>query len=96
MDRSNADAFVWVECDDTLNLRNPTIWTAPYTTDRSAVVRRKVALTHESHAWGGENLVANAGMTLGRMDLRARLTRLSDGAGWTIAAEPGEHVARPL
>jgi hypothetical protein len=99
VDRSNADALVWVESDQmAFAYVNSVIWTAPYTNDPSSLVRRKVALIgNDTLRYGGSGMVVNAGVALDLIaPTTALLTRLSDGTGWTVAAEPGRPFVVPV
>lgn len=98
IDRANGDAIVWIESDVSgFSYVNPTIWTAPYTTSETTLVRRKVAKFTQDDPTGGAGMVVNAGVALNLTGATtALLTRLSDGMGWSIAAEPGDGFALPL
>jgi hypothetical protein len=94
VDRASGEQIVWLEGDQPqFDYINVAIWTAPYTTNPSTVQRRKVALIGTSSGW----MVVNAGMVLTLQTKNtARLTRLSDGVGWIVQAEPGERFLQPL
>lgn len=94
VDRANGEQIVWLEGDQPqFDYTNVTIWMAPYTTNAAAVQRRKVAFIGTSGGW----MVVNAGMVLTLQTKNtARLTRLSDGVGWTVQAEPGERFLQPV
>ncbi len=97
VDRSNANAIVWIESDDQGVYVNPVLWTAPYATTAGAVQRTKVAMIAESVHTGGRGMIANHGVALNVVTSdTALLTRLSDGAGWRITSEPGRRFVRPL
>jgi hypothetical protein len=98
LDRSSGNAFVWVESDNQANYVNSNIWTAPYATDPSALVRRKVALIgSDTLHLGGAQMVANRGVALNLVGpTLALLTSLADGKGWSISAEPGRPFVRPV
>jgi hypothetical protein len=98
LDRSNGDALVWVESDDQATYLNSVIWTAPYATSQASLARRKVALVaNDTLHHGGLGMVANRGVALNLIDpSHALLTRLSDGMGWTVAAEPGRPFVWPV
>jgi hypothetical protein len=97
LDRANGNALVWDESDDAAaGYANPVIWTSPYATTPGALVRRKVALYTDNVGRGGADMVANAGVVLNVIDLdKALITRLSDGMGWLITAEPGDAFYQP-
>lgn len=96
-DRSAGDSLVWVEVDNDVDWTNATLWTSPYASSSGALARRKVAMLTETPATGGDDLVVNVGMALDVLSRDAvRLTRLSDGAGWTIHPEPGDVAAYAL
>jgi hypothetical protein len=97
LDRSNADAIVWVESEPGLDYTSSVIWTAPYANSPSVLARRKVARLRDSTASRGARMVANAGVVLNLSGVTtALLTRLSDGAGWTIHAESGTEFHQPV
>ncbi len=97
IDRSNANALVWMESDDQGTYVNPILWTAPYATTAGAVQRTKVAVLTESVHRGGRSMIANRSVCLNIVtNSAALLTRLSDGAGWTITAEPGRRFVDPV
>lgn len=83
-------ALVWVE-SDVFTFRNAVLYTSPFATTASGISARKVATVPEKYVTGGASMVANAGMAVTKMDYDSvKLTRLSDGMGWTIKSEPGE------
>jgi hypothetical protein len=93
-DRSNDDAFVWVEDTEPMH---PTIWTSPYARTEAEAAPRPVARYQVAENSGGSNMVANAGMALTWVDKwTCRLTRLSDGAGWRIRPEIDEAIVDAL
>lgn len=98
VDRSASNAFVWVESDfGGRAYVNPVLWTAPYAARALDLVPRKVAVVTDMTDRGGGDMVVNAGVALNIVGLStALLTRLSDGMGWTINAEPGEAFIRPV
>ena len=97
VDRANSNALVWVESDSADFVSNPIIWTSPYATSAAGVTKTKVAAFQDADARGGADSVANAGVMLNLTgDTTALLTRLSDGMGWTINAEPAMYFVQPL
>lgn len=91
LDRSADNTLVWVESDDGFEYRNATLWTAPLAATEASLVRRKVAKLDDSLFRGGGRSPANKGMFLSLTGRNtAVLTRLSDGVGWRIQAEPNE------
>lgn len=99
IDRSNGPALVWVESDNgtTGFYSNSTLWTAPLVANEAALVRRKVAKLNDVKERGGAYGVANKGVFLSLVGTStALLTRLSDGMGWTIQAEPGDGFTQPV
>jgi len=100
VDHASSDTFVWAESKTdpaTGEYTSPTIWTSPYAKEPSAIKRRKVAALTDTLGSGAAGMIANAGMVLTQTNKNtATLTRLSDGVGWSIAAEPGQSVAGPI
>lgn len=98
IDRSAGDQIVWIESDISgFDYIHPTIWTSPYATTELAIMRRKVAVFSQDDPNGGAGMVVNNGLALNLTSAStALLTRLSDGFGWKIDAEPGEAFALPL
>lgn len=99
LDRStDPPSLVWVESDyDGVSYANATLWTAPLVAKEADLVRRKVAKLNDSVGSGGGWGVANAGVYFSRFTQRtALLTRLSDGMGWLIEAEPNEAFLSPV
>lgn len=98
VDRANAEALIWIESDVAgVSYINPTIWTAPYTTSETSLVRRKVAKFTQEDPTGGAGMVVNRGVALNLTGTStALITRLSDGMGWVMKAEPGDGFALPL
>ena len=93
VDHEQGDAIVWVETDRG-NYAADVIWTSPYTADPSAIQRRAVAVVNDPT---GTGMIANAGVVLRVTGPQtAVLTRLSDGMGWSIAAEPSDAFVTPL
>lgn len=91
LDRANNDAFVWAEAPGGLE-SGWVLWTAPYTTNPAAVVKRRVAKLDFRYS-----IVANAGVVAAVISpTLARIVRLSDGLGWDIAPEPGLNFVIPL
>jgi hypothetical protein len=89
MDRSSGNDLVWVESDDGFEYKNATLWTAPLRASEGAIVRRKVAKLDDALFRGGARSPANKGVFLSLVGRStALLTRLSDGMGWLIQAEP--------
>jgi hypothetical protein len=97
VDRSRLQQLAWVESDYGYSWSNSVIWTAPYATSRSALQAREVAVLPDTLGRGGLYMSVNAGIVLNLVDKdKALLTRLSDGAGWLIQAEPGDAFVVPL
>jgi hypothetical protein len=98
LDRANRDAIVWLEGDDTgSGYANTTLWTSPYASDPSGVQKRKVAKLTDPPNEGSNVMVANKGVALHiTAGQTAVLTRLSDGMGWLVNAEPADAFADVL
>lgn len=89
VDRSAGNDLVWVESDDGFEYKNSSLWTAPLAADEAGVVRRKVAKLDDAMFRGGARSPANKGVFLSLIGRStALLTRLSDGKGWLVQAEP--------
>lgn len=99
LDRStDPPSLVWVESDyGGASYANATLWTAPLVAKEADLARRKVAKLSDALGTGGGWGVANDGMYLSRVGQRtALLTRLSDGMGWLVEAEPNEAFLTPV
>ncbi len=98
VDRSSGEAFAWVECvPQPTGCTQTTLWTSPYATSAAAVVAKKVAVLADPLGGGGFEMIANRGVVLTLSTATtAIITRLSDGAGWTVTAEPGDQFVQPL
>jgi len=91
IDRSQANAIVWVESS---GVRNAVLWSSPFTSTAAGLAMRKVAspgtLMPPGQATPGGGMVANAGVTaFVADDSTVLVTRLSDGWSWLIPFEPG-------
>jgi hypothetical protein len=96
---ATTSTLVWVEATATGNgVSNPIIWSSPYSSVTSGIQRHEVALLMgDTLAAGGLGMVANAGVALNVVSQStATLTRLSDGAGWIVPAEPGSVFVVPV
>ena len=72
-------------------------WTAPLAADEASLVRRKVAKLNDVTMRGGARSPANKGVFLSIIGRNtALLTRLSDGMGWQIQAEPQTRFVDPV
>jgi hypothetical protein len=90
VDRKNGFALTWYETNDDTN--EVTLYTSPFATDESGIVKRPVAKIAEPY-FG----IANAGYFAYQVrDKAVRVLRLSDGLGWDIDAEPGVPLMAPL
>lgn len=88
VDRTQANALVWVEADGILPSTNSVLYTSPFATTAAGLVPRRVTATDDPSG-GGYMIVAN-GLALNRVSTsRMLLTRLSDGVSWAIDADPG-------
>ncbi|GAC1539161.1 MAG: hypothetical protein NVS3B10_03840 [Polyangiales bacterium] len=98
VDRSAGDALVWyVAKPYGSGYTDLELWTSPYATTAAAAAPRRVAMIDDATARGGADSVANAGVALVAVgDTTASLYRLSDGAHWTIRAEPGDGFVSAL
>jgi hypothetical protein len=97
IDRSNAQQLAWVESDYGFSWSNSVIWTSAYATSHAGLQPRKIAVLSDVRGAGGLYMVVNAGVALNLVDKnKALLTRLSDGMGWSITAEPGDAFTLPL
>ncbi len=97
VDRANGEQIVWLEGDrPSFDYTHVSLWTAPYATDPAHLHPRRVATLGDPRRAGG-GVVANAGVVLTLQTKNsARLTRLSDGKSWLIAADPGQRFIQPL
>lgn len=97
LDRA-VDQIVWVESSgDPATGTTSIIWASSYASDPAAIQPRKIAKLNDAANRAGVGGVANAGMMINTSgDTSALLTRLSDGMGWQIAAEPGEGFVYPV
>jgi len=78
--------MVWSESEPSTEAEE--LWTATFSTTPSEVVPRRVAIVG---SLGG--LAADSGRALVTdTTTRARLVRLSDGAGWPLTPEPGDVI----
>ena len=83
VDRKNGFALTWYETNDITE--EVTLYTSPFATDESGIVKRAVAKI-AAPIFG----IANAGYFAYQVrDKAVRVLRLSDGLGWDIDAEPG-------
>ena len=98
IDRSSANAIVWVESDGHGPYMNSEIWTSPYSGSSALIQRRAVAkIGNDTLGLGGAGMVVNAGVALNITgNTTALLTRLVDGQGWSITAEQGDGFVQPL
>jgi hypothetical protein len=101
VDRASSQQIVWVESDyDSASLTyvNSIVWMSPYATSAAGLAAKQVAKFSDVLGRGGTwGLVANAGVVLNLVDQSsALLTRVSDGQGWTIAAEAGQGFIKPV
>lgn len=99
LDRSMGPTLLWVESDPgtTGFYSNSTLWSAPLAANEAGIVRKKIAKLVDVKERGGAYGVANKGVFLSLIDAnKALLTRLSDGMGWTIEAEPGDGFTQPV
>ena len=95
VDRAAGQQIVWIEADTVCD--NAVLWTTPYATTASGVTKRAVAAVHDPQARCGRQFAANAGVVLTLTDVdKAQVTRLSDGMGWVISAEPEDVFSQPL
>jgi hypothetical protein len=97
IDRSSGQQLTWVESDYGGSWSNSVIWTSPYATSTAGLAPRKVAVLADVLGRGGLYMPVNAGAVLNLVDKdKALVTRLSDGMGWLITAEPGDAFTQPL
>jgi hypothetical protein len=90
IDRGDNESLVWVESDTIQPASNTVLFTAPRATSEASLVRRRVTAFDDTDGLCGGRMIANGGYALIRVsEAKALLIRLSDGAGWEIAAEPG-------
>jgi hypothetical protein len=90
IDRGDNESTVWVESDTIQPASNTVLFTAPRATSEASLVRRRVTAFDDTDGLCGGRMIANGGYALIRVsEAKALLIRLSDGAGWEIAAEPG-------
>jgi hypothetical protein len=91
--------LVWVEGTAvSMGVSNSIIWSSPYSSTAAGIQRHEVALlVGDTLQAGGLGMVANAGVALNVVsETAATLTRLSDGAGWTIPVESGSVFVTPV
>jgi hypothetical protein len=97
IDRTNANALVWVEGTGLAPSSNSVLYTSPLATTAAGLIPRRVTAFDDPSARGGPFIIAAHGMVLNDVSTtRALLTRLSDGASWAIAPEPGMGFGNPL
>jgi hypothetical protein len=98
IDRAAGQQIVWVEADTSSGTcGSAVLWTTPYATTASGVAKRAVAAVNDPLGRCGLHLVANAGAVLTLTGATtAQVTRLSDGMGWVVNAEPGDDFSQPL
>ncbi|MGH7434669.1 MAG: hypothetical protein ACRENE_03265, partial [Polyangiaceae bacterium] len=98
VDRSRSQQLAWVESTyGGGSWSNSIIWTSPYATSAESLQPRMTAVLSDAFGRGGLYMSVNAGMALNLVDKdKALLTRLSDGAGWILKAEPGDAFTVPL
>ena len=97
VDRSNAQGLAWMESDYGNSWSNSVLWTSPYATSAAVLQPRKVAAIADALGAGGVGMVVNAGVVLNLVGKdKALVTRLSDGMGWLITAQPGDAFTAPL
>jgi hypothetical protein len=72
-----------------------TIMTAPFTTEPSAVVPRRLR-TEEGPSFDVRNFVVGCGFAARANGYHVRIVRLSDGRSWVLANAPGAPVAWEL
>jgi hypothetical protein len=101
VDRASSQQIVWVESDynsTALTYTNSVVWVSPYATSAPGIAAKAVAKFSDTLGRGGTwGLVANTGAALNLIDQSsALLTRLSDGQGWTITAEPSQGFIEPI
>ncbi len=97
VDRTQANALVWVEATGLAPSTNPVMYTAPYAATAAGVVPRRVTAYDDPSGFGGGYMIAANGMALNVVSpTRALLTQLSNGDSWIIDAEPGMGIAAPL
>ena len=98
VDHSDGDRLVWVEGTHFgSGYKESMLWTSPFATDSASVAPRRVGALVDANGRGGADLVANRGVVLNVSgDTTAMITRLSDGATWTINVEPGDGFVTPL
>jgi hypothetical protein len=98
LDRGAGSDLVWVETgDDGLGTTSSTLWTAPLATTLGEIVRRPVAKLNVGIPRGGARAPANKGVFLNVIGrTTALLTRLQDGMGWLIEAEPQQVFLDPI
>lgn len=97
VDRTQANAVVWVEATGLAPSTNPVMYTAPYAATAAGVVPRRVTAYDDPSGFGGGYMIAANGMALNVVSpTRALLTQLSNGDSWVIDAEPGMGFWQPL
>ncbi len=89
LDRSQGDSLVWVEADGISPATNAVLFASPPARSAAQVVRRRVTAYDNPGGLDATRMIANNGYALILTNTKsAILVRLSDGAGWSIDAEP--------
>ena len=95
VDRANSNAIVWVLCDTTL--MNCVVSQSPYATSSSALQPKQIARLRDTTGNGGHFMAVNANTVLAIIDTTTlQVTRLTDGLGWQVKAEPGLNFGTAL
>lgn len=97
VDRTQGNALVWVEATGVAPSTSPVLYTSTFAASAAGLVPRKVTAYDEPNGAGGSYMVAAHGTAVLRVsNTRALVVRLSDGASWTLDAEPGMGFGAPV
>ncbi|NOU33366.1 MAG: hypothetical protein HOO96_36175 [Polyangiaceae bacterium] len=96
--QTGTNSVVWVESAGTApTLHDSVLYTAPLSNPTTKLVPRLVGSLPGTGGLGGSLMVAMNGMAVVVPDYdHVLLLRLSDGATWTLRAQPGEQFTQPL
>jgi hypothetical protein len=99
LDRSDNNRMYWMESVDIGPSKGQVLYTAPISRNAQELAAqggpRKLLSFGDGNGKGGVEMFANAGLAADMKSWQeAVIVRGSDGKGWTIAAEPNEHVVK--
>jgi hypothetical protein len=97
VDRTDGERLVWVEAEGLAPSRNPVHYSSPWANSEALLTKRRITAYDDPAGFGGGYMiVANGHALLLTTRTRAILVRLTDGAQWTIDADPGYGWATPM